>query len=106
VDVASGVGVHVAGRTEHVAAVGKVHDQISTASRPDAVCAVIVNPLVAGTIKVLAKSEALHSFEESRVIRKNIFKRAMLLTGLAHENASCFLQDLGLDDSGTIPEIG
>jgi hypothetical protein len=40
------------------------------------------------------------------MIRKNIFKRAMLLAGLAHENAPGFLHDLGLDDSGTIPEIG
>jgi hypothetical protein len=40
------------------------------------------------------------------MIRKNIFKRAMLLAGFAHENASCFLQDLGLDDSRTIPEVG
>jgi hypothetical protein len=65
-----------------------------------------VNQFVAGTVEVLAKSEALHPFEESRMIRKHVFKRAMPLTGFAHENASCFLHDLGLDDSGTIPEIG
>jgi hypothetical protein len=40
------------------------------------------------------------------MIRKNVFKRTVLLTGLPHENAPCFLQDLGLDDSGTIPEVG
>jgi hypothetical protein len=40
------------------------------------------------------------------MIRKNVFKRTMLLAGFAHENAPCFLQDLGLDDSGVIPEIG
>jgi hypothetical protein len=65
----------------------------------------IVNHFVAGTVEVLAKPEALHPFEESWMIRKNIFKRAMLLAGLAHENAPCFLYDVGLDDSGTIPEI-
>jgi hypothetical protein len=105
-DVAGGIGVHVAGRTEHVAAVGKVDDQVGTASRPDTVCAVIVDHFVADTIEVLAKGEALHPFEKSRMIRKDIFKRTMLLAGLAHENPSCFLQDLGLDDSGAIPEIG
>jgi hypothetical protein len=65
-----------------------------------------VNQFVAGTVEVLAKSEALHPFEESRMIREDIFKRTMLLAGLAHENAPCFLQDLSLDDSGPIPEIG
>ncbi len=104
-DIAGGVGVHVARRTEHVTAVGKVDDQVSTASRPDTVCAVIVNHFVADTIEVLAKRETLHPFEESRMIRKDVFKRTMLLAGLAHENAACFLQDLGLDDSGTILEI-
>ena len=106
VDVAGGVGVHVAGRTEHVAAVGEVNDQICTASCPDAVCAVIVNHFVAGTIEVLAKPKALHPFEERRMIRKHVFKRTMLLAGLAHEDAPCFLQDLRLDDSRAIPEIG
>jgi hypothetical protein len=67
---------------------------------------VIVNHFVAGAVEVLAKSEVLHPFEKSRMIRKDIFKRTMLLAGLAHENASRFLQDLGVDDSGTIPEIG
>jgi hypothetical protein len=106
VDVAGGIRVHVAGRTEHVAAVGKIDDQIRTAPCLDAVCAVIVNHFVAGTIEVLAKPEALHPFEESRMIRKHVFKRAVLLAGLAHENAPCFLHDLRLDDSGPIPEVG
>src|SRR5580692_9678071 len=106
VDVAGGVGVHIAGRTEHVAAVGEVDDQIRTAPCLDAVCAMIVNGFVASTIEILAKPQALHSLEENRMIRKHILKRAMLLAGLAHENASCFLYDLRLDDSRPIPEIG
>src|SRR5579863_759608 len=106
VDVAGCIRVHVAGRTEHVAAVGKVHDQIRTAPGPDAVCAVIVNHFVAGTSEVLAKCEALHSFEELWMIRKYVFKRTVFLASLAHENAPCFLHDLRLDDSRAIPEIG
>jgi hypothetical protein len=66
---------------------------------------VIVNHFVAGTIEVFAKPQALHPLEKSRMIRKNIFKRTMLLAGLAHENAPCFLHDLSIDDSGPIPEI-
>src|SRR5580693_5893952 len=106
VDVTGGVGVHVARRTEHVAAVGEVDDQIRTAPCLDAVCTMIVNRFVAGTIEVLAKPEVLHSFEESRMIRKHVFKRAMLVAYLAHQNAPCFLHDLRLDDSRPIPKIG
>jgi hypothetical protein len=66
----------------------------------------IVNGFVASTIEILAKPQALHSLEENRMIRKHILKGAMLLAGLAHENASCFLDDLRLDDSRPLPEIG
>src|SRR3984957_7592569 len=106
VDVTGGVGVHVARRTEHVAAVGEVNDQIRTAPCLDAACAMIVNRFVAYTIEVLAEPEVLHSFEERRMIRKQVFKRTMLLAGLAHQNAPCFLHDLRLDDSRPIPKIG
>src|SRR5580693_6739909 len=106
VDVAGGVGVHVARRTEHVAAVGEIDDQIGAAPCLDAACTMIVDHFVAGTIEVLAKPQALHPFEEIRMIRKHVFKRAMLLAGLADENTPCFLHDLRLDDSRAIPEIG
>jgi hypothetical protein len=66
----------------------------------------IVNQLVAGTIEVFAKPQAFHPFEKRRMIRENIFKRAVGLAGLAHENVPGLLYDLGLNDSGAIPEIG
>lgn len=105
VDVGGGVGVHIARRTEHIAAVGEVDDQIGAAPCPDAICAMIVNHFVAGTIEVLAKPQALHPFEEFRMIREHVFKRAMFLAGFAHEDAACFLHDLRLDNPRPVPEV-
>ena len=105
-DVAGGVGVHVARRTKHVAAVGEVDNQIGAAPRLDAVCAMIVNLFIAGTIEVLAEPQTLHPFEESRMIRDHVFKRAMFLARFAHEDAPSFLHDLRLDDSRLVPEVG
>ena len=105
-DVAGAVGVHVAGRTEHVAAVGEVNDQICAATCPDAVHAVIVNRFVAGAIKVLAKPKAFDPSEKRGMVRKHVFKRTMLPAGLAHEDAPCFLENLRIDDSRAISEIG
>src|SRR5208337_5043238 len=105
VDVAGGVGIHVARRTEHVAAVGEVDNQIGAAACLDAVCAMIVNLFIAGTIEVLAESQTLHPFEESRMIREHVFERAMFLASFAHEDAPSFLHDLRLDDSRPIPEV-
>src|SRR6266852_1232391 len=39
------------------------------------------------------------------MIRKHVFKRPMLLAGLAHENATCLLHDLRLDDSRPVREV-
>src|SRR5260370_33915571 len=39
------------------------------------------------------------------MIRKHVFKRPMLLAGLAHENAICLLHNLRLDDSRPVPEV-
>src|SRR6202050_1042154 len=63
VDVAGGIRVHVAGRTEHVAAIRKVHNQIRTAPGPDAVCTMVMNHFIASTSEVLSKAEALHPFK-------------------------------------------
>ena len=53
VDVTGGVRIHIARRTDHVAAVGEIDDQICAAPCLDAVCAVIVDHFVAGTLKSL-----------------------------------------------------
>src|SRR5580658_4038541 len=72
VDVAGSVGVHVARRTEHVAAVGEVDNQVGATPGLDSVCAMIVDHFVAGTIEVLAKPEVLDAFEELRMTRKHV----------------------------------
>jgi hypothetical protein len=67
---------------------------------------VIVDRFIAGAIEVLAKPKALHPAEERRMVRKHVFKRAMLLARLAHEDAPGFLENFRLDDSWPIPKIG
>src|SRR5262249_35854959 len=99
------VGVHVAGRTEHIAAVGEVNDQICSAARSDAIHAVVVDRFVAGAIEVLAEPKALHPSGKRGMVREHVFKRAVLLASLADENATFFLENLRLDDSGPIREI-
>jgi hypothetical protein len=64
-----------------------------------------VNPFVADTIEVLSERKGLHSFEESRMIRKHVFKRSMLLAGFAHDDAPSFLYNLCLDNSRSISEV-
>ena len=46
----------------------------------------VVNLLVAAAFKVLAEPKRLHPFEKSQMIRKNVFKRTMLLAGFAQAN--------------------
>jgi hypothetical protein len=56
VNEASGVCIHIAGRTHHVAAVRQIDDQIRTSSRLDAVCAVIVDSFIADASEIPTES--------------------------------------------------
>ena len=65
----------------------------------------IVDEFIADASEILTKSKALHPSEERGVIGKHVFKWAVPFAGLAHQNASGFLQYLRLDNSGPIPEV-
>jgi hypothetical protein len=105
VNEASGICIHVAGRTHHVAAVRQIDDQMRTSSRFDAVCTVIVDFFIADASEIPTESKALHPSEEIRMIGKHVFEWAVLLARLTHQNASGFLQYFCLDDSRLIPEV-
>jgi len=100
------VRIHVAGRTNHIAAVREVDNQVRTSSLPDTVWAVIVNRLVVGTVEILSKGKALHFLEKVRMIRKHVFEWAMPVAGLAYKDSACFLHYLRIDDSGSLSKVG
>src|ERR1700722_4561784 len=105
VDVTGRICVHVAGRTHRVTAVREIDDQIRTSSRLDAVRTVIVYSFIAAASEISTESKALHPSEEIGMIGKDVFERTVFFAGLTHQNASSFLQDFCLDNSGLIPEV-
>jgi hypothetical protein len=55
--------------------------------------------------EVSPESKAFHLSKEIRVIGQCVFKRAMPLAGLPHEDASAFFYDLRFNDSRVVSEM-
>jgi hypothetical protein len=65
----------------------------------------IVHIFVVGAFEVCTEGKAFHFFKEVRMIGQHVFKRAVLLAGLPHEDTSTFLYDLRVNDSGAVSKI-
>jgi hypothetical protein len=65
----------------------------------------IVHILILNAFEVCTKCKAFHSAEEVWMIGQHIFKRTVPFASLPHKNSPCFLNNLGLHDSGAFSKI-
>jgi hypothetical protein len=94
------IRIHETRIAHHVASVGKVNGQHSTASKFDVRCAMMMNMVVLGGFKITSKKERFDPLEEIGVRCKNVFKFAVCRAGFPHQDLAVFLDDLSFDLAG------